>query len=231
MSKHLQRDMEKIHRDILALSATVEDVIDKASRALCGRKRNLAEEVMRGDEDVDRREVHIEEECLKILALHQPVAVDLRRIATVLKVNNDLERIADLAGNIAERALALCDYPDFAIPPRVRRMIDLATMMVRGSLDAFVNLDAQAARRICRMDDEMDSYNCQVIDELQSQMQEDPSIIVPGMHCFSAARCIERIADHATNIAEDVIYLVEGEIARHKHFAVDRGPSAESRVP
>lgn len=233
MSKHLQRDMEQIHRDILVLSATVEEAIDKASRALCGRKPELAEQVMAGDEDVDRREVHIEEECLKILALHQPVAVDLRRIATVLKVNNDLERIADLAGNIAERALALCDYPNFAIPAKVRRMIDVATLMVRGALDAFVNLDAQAARRICRMDDEVDRYNCEVIEELQAQMQADPTVVVPGLHCFSAARCIERIADHATNMAEDVIYLVEGEIARHKYqrLAADREPAAESRVP
>lgn len=105
MSKHLERDMENIHRQILALSATVEEVIDKAAKALCNRKWELADEVIQGDNEVDEREVHIEEECLKILALHQPVAVDLRRIATVLKVNNDLERIADLAVNIDRKSV------------------------------------------------------------------------------------------------------------------------------
>ncbi len=221
MSKHLERDMENIHRQILALSATVEEVIDKAAKALCNRRWELADEVIQGDNEVDEREVHIEEECLKILALHQPVAVDLRRIATVLKVNNDLERIADLAVNIAERAKSLSEYPEFPIPTKLRRMVELATMMVRSSLDAFVNLDAKGARRICLLDDEVDRYNCEVIDGLQQLMQDQPDLIVPAMHCFSATRHVERIADHATNIAEDVIYLVEGEIARHKRASVE----------
>jgi len=221
MSKHLERDMENIHRQILALSATVEEVIDKASKALCNRKWELADEVIQGDNEVDEREVLIEEECLKILALHQPVAVDLRRIATVLKVNNDLERIADLAVNIAERAKSLSEFPEFPIPTKLRRMVELAAMMVRSSLDAFVNLDAKSARRICLLDDEVDRYNCEVIDGLQQLMQDQPEMIVPAMHCFSASRHVERIADHATNIAEDVIYLVEGEIARHKRASVE----------
>ncbi len=220
MSKHLQRDMEQIHREILSLSASVEEVLDKAARSLCEGRLDLAREVIAGDEAIDQQEVHIEEECLKILALHQPVAVDLRRIATVLKVNSDLERMADLAVNIAQRAEFLITQPRFPIPVRLRRMVDLTTMMVRSALDAFVNLDAQAARRVCALDDEVDAYNREVIEELQQVMRSDPSRVEAGLHCFSASRHVERIADHATNIAEDVIYLVEGEIARHRHDAL-----------
>jgi phosphate transport system protein len=220
MTQHLQRDMESIHREILALSGIVEEAIERARRALLERRLDLAAEVIRQDEEIDRREVHLEEECLKILALHQPVAVDLRRIATVLKVNSDLERIADLAVNIAERAQALAEYPDFPMPARLERMIDLSMLMVRSALDAFVNMDAQAARRVCALDDEVDRYNREVINELHERVEAQPKLIRPALHLFSASRHAERIADHATNIAEDVIYLVEGEIARHRHDGV-----------
>lgn len=218
--KHLERDLENLHRHILAQSASVEDIIDKAGRALRERRMDLAEKVLAGDDEIDRRDVLIEEECLKMLALHQPVAVDLRRIASVLKINSDLERIADLAANIAERAKFLIDHPEFPIPTKLDRMIDLATMMVRGSLDSFVNLDPKSARRICGLDDEVDRYNREIIEELYALMRKHPESIAAAMHCFSASRHVERIADHATNIAEDVIYLVEGEIARHKHDGV-----------
>jgi phosphate transport system protein len=218
--KHLERDLEQLHRHVLALSASVEETIDKAGRALRERRSDLADQVLAGDDEIDRRDVEIEEECLKMLALHQPVAIDLRRIATVLKINSDLERIGDLAANIAERAKFLIDHPEFPIPSKLERMIELSTTMVRGALDAFVNLDAKAARRICGLDDEVDRYNREIIEELYNAMQRDKDMIPAAMHCFSASRHVERIADHATNIAEDVIYLVEGEIARHKHDGI-----------
>ena len=218
--KHLERDLEQLHRQILALSASVEETIDKAGRALRERRMDLAEQVLAGDDDIDRRDVQIEEECLKMLALHQPVAIDLRRIAAVLKINTDLERIGDLAANIAERAKYLIDHPEFPIPTKLERMIDMATMMVRGALGSFVNLDTKAARRICGLDDEVDQYNREIIEELYEVMRRNTDWIPAAMHCFSASRHVERIADHATNIAEDVIYLVEGEIARHKHDGV-----------
>lgn len=217
MTKHLHRDMDSIHREVLSLSALVEEMIDKATLALVERRFDLVPKVIEADEIVDQREVHIEEECLKMLALHQPVAVDLRRIATVLKVNNDLERIADLAVNLAERSRQLDEYPQFPIPARLSEMVRRATQMVRDVLNAFVNLDAQAARQVIAVDDEVDRLNVEVISQLQESMQEDSELIVPAMYCFSASRHIERIADHATNIAEDVIYLVEGEIVRHRH--------------
>jgi phosphate transport system protein len=144
--KHLERDLEQLHRHILALSASVEETIDKAGRALRERRRDLAEQVLAGDDDIDRRDVEIEEECLKMLALHQPVAIDLRRIATVLKINSDLERIGDLAANIAERAKFLIDHIEFPIPSKLERMIELSTTMVRGALDAFVNLAASTTK-------------------------------------------------------------------------------------
>src|SRR6516162_9774740 len=155
MSKHLQRDLEYLQRDLLGLAASVEEAIHKAIRALQRREAGPAEQVIAGDAQIDQEENHIEEECLKILALHQPVAVDLRRIAAALKINTDLERIADLAEDIAERALYLAQLPATAIPEKLQRMTDLTTTMVRMSLDAFVNLDARQARRVCRLDDEV----------------------------------------------------------------------------
>lgn len=220
MSKHLQRDLENLQRDLLTLAASVEEAIHKAIRALQGHDAKLAQEVIAGDEQIDQDENHVEEECLKILALHQPVAIDLRRIAAAMKINTDLERMADLAEDIAERALVLDRPPKIAIPENLQRMTDLTTTMVRQSLDAFVNLDARQARRVCRLDDEVDRYNREIIDELILIMQKSPEMVEPGLSLFSAIRHLERIADHATNIAEDVVYLVEGAIVRHRPFAV-----------
>jgi phosphate transport system protein len=217
MSKHLERDLEAIEREILAQSSLVEEMIAKACRALVERRADITQEVIASEDGINIREVKIEEECLKILALHQPVAVDLRRTATVLKINSELERIADLAVNIAERTQSLAEHLEFEIPERVERMSLKATDMVHDALDAFVELDVAAAREVCRRDDEVDDLNRAVIDELYELMQSRPELIEPGMHMFSVSRHIERIADCATNIAEDVIYLVEGEIARH-HF-------------
>jgi phosphate transport system protein len=215
MSKHLERDLEALEREILAQSSLVEEMIAKACRALTDRRADLSSEVVDSEEQIDQREVKIEEECLKILALHQPVAVDLRRTATVLKINTELERIADLAVNIAERTSSLADHLDFEIPDKLERMSVDATDMVHDALDAFVELDVDLARAICRRDEEIDSLNRQVIDELYEMMLARPAQIEAAMHVFSISRHVERIADCATNIAEDVLYLVEGEIARH----------------
>jgi phosphate transport system protein len=219
MSMHLHRDMENLQKLVLSVSAVAEEMIDKATRILCERRYEDASAVIAADSEVDRREVVIEEECLKILALHQPVASDLRRIASVLKINNDIERIADLAVNIAQRSQCLGDFPEFVVPDRVERMVDLTTQMVRGALNAFVSLDADNARRLIRLDDMVDEHNREIITELQTQMKQRPQSVEAALHCFSAVRHIERIADHAVNIAEDVIYLVEGDIVRHRHLA------------
>ena len=220
MSKHLQRDLENLQRDLLTLAASVEEAIHTAARALQTRDAGMAQKVIDGDTQIDQEENHIEEECLKMLALHQPVAVDLRRIAAALKINNELERMADLAEDIAERAVHLAGLSMIPVPKGLQDMTDLTTTMVRQSLDAFVNLDAGQARRVCRLDDTVDRYNFEIIKELIALMRKSPEMVEPGMSLFSATRHMERIADHATNIAEDVVYLVEGVIIRHHPEAV-----------
>lgn len=219
MAIHLQRDLENLQRDLLVLAKDVEKAVDMAIRALRERNAGLARQVIAGDSQIDQEENHIEEECLKILALHQPVAIDLRRIAAALKINNELERMADLAEDIAERAEHLARFSPVPIPQKLQHMSDLTTTMVRQSLDAFVHLDAPAARRVCGLDDEVDRLNCEIIEELIGRMQESPAMVEPCLSLFSATRHLERIADHATNIAEDVIYLVKGEIVRHRPAA------------
>ncbi len=220
MSKHLERDLDNLQRDILTMAGSVEEQIHKAIRALQERDPQLAQEVIDGDTQIDQDENHVEEECLKMLALHQPVAVDLRRIAAALKINNELERMADLAEDIAERAQFLARPPFVPVPEKLQRMTDLTTAMVRESLSSFINLDPHQARRVCRLDDEIDRYNLEIIAEVIRTMQRSPELVPPGLSLFSATRHLERIADHATNIAEDVVYLAEGEIVRHRPAAV-----------
>ena len=220
MSKHLERDLNSLHQDILGLASAVEEAINNAIRALRERDVELALQVIAGDDRIDQQDNRIEEECLRVLALHQPVAADLRRVAAVLKINTDLERMADLAVDIAERAQRLAELPPVPVPEKLQRMTDQTTAMVRQSLEAFVNLDARLARQVCRLDDEVDRYNAEIIQELIGAMRASPEVIEPTLSLFSAARHLERIADHATNIAEDVIYLIEGEIVRHRPEAI-----------
>jgi phosphate transport system protein len=216
MAIHLMRDLDRLQRDLVALAGLVEDTIQKATRALQTRNAALAREVIAGDGQIDREDNHLNEECLKLLALHQPVARDLRRIASALMITTDLERMGDLAEEIAERALALASMPQLPVPDRLQRMADLTAVMVRQALDAFVNLNQEQAERVLRMDDEVDRYNCEIIQELIATMKSSPDLIEPGLSLFSATRHLERIADHATNVAEDVIYLIGGEIVRHR---------------
>jgi phosphate transport system protein len=220
MSVHLHRDLENLQRRVLALAAAVEQTVERAIRALFDRDASLARTLMESDTLIDLEENEIEEDCLKILALHQPVAVDLRRVASILKINTDLERMADLAVNIAERVEALAGESEAPVPATFRTMTDVANTMVRGSLDAFVNLDGDLARRVCRMDDEVDRCNREIIEFVSQFMKKAPANVDAGLQLFSAARHLERIADHATNIAEDVVYLVDGKIIRHHPEAI-----------
>jgi phosphate transport system protein len=217
MSKHLNRDLEALEQNLLAQSSIVERMILRSSQAITELRTDLILPLLQDEDKINKGEVQIEEECLKILALHQPVAVDLRRVATVLKINGDLERIADLAVNLGERAQALMKFPRFQFPDHLDEMVEVATSMVRDSLDAFVRLDVELAHEVCLRDDQVDELNRQVIDDLQNLVMRDSAELEPAWQYFSASRHVERIADHATNIAEDVIYLVDGEIARHRH--------------
>jgi phosphate transport system protein len=220
MAMHLHRDLDKLSRDLVALASLVEAGLRNATRALCQRDARLARQVIAGDLQIDAEEIQIDEECLKILALHQPVAIDLRRIAAAMMVNTDLERIGDLSEEIAERALHLCTQPALPIPSKLLQMAELTTTMVSQCLDGFVQRNTTLAGRVLRLDDEVDGYNDEIIADLIETMKSSPHLVPAGLSLFSATRHLEQIADHATNIAEEVVYLVEGEVVRHRQSEV-----------
>lgn len=229
MTKHLQRDLERLRRDLIEQFGAVEQMIQSAVRSLVERRTDLADEVIESDSEIDAKDILIEEECLKLIALHQPVATDMRWLITVVKVNAELERMADLACNIAERAKAIDLYPLFPVPEEVTEMVQITTEMVRLSLDSFIERDSDKARQAIQRDDLVDTLNRVVIDQLLQMMKDQPDEIDPAVHCFSASRHLERIGDLAENIAEDVIYLVSGDIVRHKHGLVMTPTESHSR--
>ncbi len=216
MTAHLQRDLARLREEILSMGSLVEEATNKAINALVKRDAALAAEVVDADGRIDDKEVQVEEDCLKLLALHQPVAVDLRFIITCLKVNNDLERMGDLAVNIAERARYLARHTPLATPLDLTAMADKVRGMVRDSLDALVRQDMVLARDVLARDDEVDEANRSMFDILQGVMTADPSTVKRAIALLSSSRYLERLADHATNIAEDVIFMGEGEIIRHQ---------------
>ncbi len=217
MSKHFSRDYSLIHQQLLDLFGVVEKMVHDSVAAFCERRHELIEAVLQGDTIVDEAEVAIEENCLKTLALYQPVAIELRRLTTMMKINSELERISDLARHIAERAKAMRDCQPFPVPNQLPDMSRRSLRMVGKSLDSFVNLDTRLAREVVRQDTEVDEIHRQVIGDLMERMKSDPLLIEPALNCFSVSKHLERIADHAVNIAEDVVYLVDGDIVRHRH--------------
>jgi phosphate transport system protein len=229
MTSHLQREIERLKRKILALSALVEGNLRDALEALERRDGALARRVIEVDVAVDEIEVDVEEDCLKILALHQPVARDLRFIVAVIKLNHRLERLGDLAASIAKRADALSALPYVPAPPLLSDMAERAEAMIERALDALVKGDTTLAKLVLVADDEVDGIYDTVVDELKDAIRERPESLDALVEVFAVARYLERIADHATNIAEDVIYMNEGEIARHKAgvFEFDRAPVTE----
>ncbi len=216
MPKHLQREIENLKKKLLALSAKVETSVKDATLSIEKRDAELAQKIMDDDVNIDNTEVEIEEDCLKILALHQPVAIDLRFIVAVLKINNDLERIGDLAVNVAERTVFLATQPKPDISFDFVGMARAAQSMLTKSLDALVNLSIELAHEVCASDDAIDAMNREMYIKVQQAIRAHPEQMESLIHMLSASRHLERIADHATNIAEDVIYMVKGEIVRHK---------------
>lgn len=215
MTKHFERELDVLKRDILTMGIMVEEAINQALRALSTRDADLAEQVIRGDEWVDARENKIDEECLKLLALYQPAASDLRFITAVMKINGDLERMADEAVNIAERAASLASLPRLAVDLPFDEMQGRVRTMVKESLDALVNRDAALARRVCGADDAVDELNRRNYRTLLDVMRRDGESIERAVMLLSVSRFLERIADLATNVSEDVVYFVEGEVIRH----------------
>lgn len=216
MSKHLEREIQGLKRKILMLSSVVEESVSKALVSVKDLNQGIAEEVLNRDQDIDLKEVEVEEDCLKILALHQPVAIDLRYVVMVLKMNNDLERIGDLAVNIAERAIFLSKTPQVAVPFDFDRMSQLTREMLRRSINAFIQVDAKLAQEVCSSDDEVDQINRAMYDKVYDAIRKHPEQVEPLIHYLSISRHLERIADYATNLAEDVIYMIEGRIIRHQ---------------
>ncbi len=212
----LRRDIDKLKKDILTLSAVVEDSVRKAVLAAENRDGKMAQSVIEGDKQIDAMEVDLEEDCLKILALHQPVAMDLRFIIAVLKINNDLERIGDLAANIAERVIYLAERRDVIIPSTITEMMEKVQPMLEKSLDALVNMDGKTAAEVLRLDDEVDEIHRNTYLGIQRRIEENPEHLSGLIQWLSVSRYLERIADQATNIAEDVIYMLKGEIVRHQ---------------
>ena len=212
----LKIEIENLKKAILSLSAMVEDNVRKAVNATEERNSKLAQEVIDGDSTVDALEVELEEDCLKVLALHQPVAIDLRFIIAVLKINSFLERIGDQAVNIAERASYLAEHKDVEMPTAVPQLTEKVQVMLRRSLDALVNMDAKRAREVLSLDDEVDEIHREMYKKVQRMMCEQPAKIEGLIQWLSVSRCLERVADQAENIAEDVLYMIEGQIVRHK---------------
>ncbi|MFQ5511187.1 MAG: phosphate signaling complex protein PhoU [Candidatus Krumholzibacteriia bacterium] len=213
----LTKEVDRLKKQLLSLSAVVEESVHKAVTSTSERNPALAREVIEEDARIDETEVEIEEDCLKILALHQPVAIDLRYIVVVLKINNDLERIGDLAVNIAERASHLGQHPDVEWTPQLETMGDKTRLMLRRSLDALVDADADLARNVLALDDDVDGIHREMFTTVAEQVQARPGRFLGYVQLLSVSRNLERIADLATNIAEDVIYLLEGVIVRHRH--------------
>lgn len=232
MSLHLIRDLESLHRDILTMCGMTEELVSRAVEELGKPNEDRAVRLKEEDRKIDWYDVQIEEKCLKVLALHQPVAIDLRRTIAALRISKELERCADIAVHIAERVGGLSkSTAEIKIPKRMNQMAGIALDMLRRSIDAYVELDTEKARAVCEDDDIVDELNREVIRELIEQMRTSPEKIEPALSLFSASRHLERVADHATNIAEEAVYMVEGAIIRHQKKFPDRVPGepAETR--
>jgi phosphate transport system protein len=215
MQRHFHEELDALKQTLLLMSALVEDQIRRAMQALVDRDDSLAQEVIDRDREVNAYDVEIDEKCVEMLALHQPTAVDLRFITTTMKIVTDLERIGDQAVNIAQRTLELNREPQLKPYIDLPRLAERAQRMVKDSLDAFVARDPALARAVCAADDSVDALKEQIFRELLTFMMEDPKTIPRAIRLIFISRFLERVADHATNIAEMVIYLVESKMVRH----------------
>lgn len=221
MTIHLQRQIDRLKQRILSLGSMVETAVKNATKAVENRDVKLAQAVIDGDRAIDMMEIEVEEECLSTFALHQPVAFDLRYVVAVLKINNDLERIADLASNIAEQVQFLADEAPIEIVPfDVQGMTSRVKAMLQNALEALVNVDDKLANEVRESDDEVDNIHRHMYDQVMSAITDHPDQAQQLIHMMSISRNLERIADLATNIAEDVIYMSEGHILRHKNAAM-----------
>jgi phosphate transport system protein len=226
MSLQKEQDLDKIKADILKMGGAVEDAIRKSITSLVERDRELAQSVMNGDAVVNTFDVEIEEECIRFLALWQPTGSYLRFITTAIKIITDLERIGDLAVDISERALELCDEPPLKPYIDLPRMAEAAQKMLKDSLDAFLRKDPDLAVQVCAADDFVDNLNQQIFNELLLFMLKDPKTVSRAVRITAITKYLERIADHSTNIAEMVVYMVKGKVIRHMACEAPRRSTA-----
>jgi len=215
MQRHFHEELDALKQTLLAMGALVEDQIRRVMRALVERDDALAREVIERDHQVNAYDVEVDEKCVELLARYQPAAGDLRFLTTAMKIVTDLERIGDQAVNIAQRALELNREPQLKPYIDLPRMAAKSQGMMKDSLDAFVARDAGLARDVCARDNEVDALKEQVFRELLTFMMSDPKTIARALHLILVSRFLERVADHATNIAEMVVYMIEGKIVRH----------------
>jgi phosphate transport system protein len=220
MTIHFQKELEKIKKRILSLGAMVEERVYLATKAIEKKEADLAERIITSDYEIDEMEVEIEEECLKVMALYQPVAVDLRFLVAVIKINNDLERIGDQAVNIAERIQSLAKSKTKGLIFDYSIMAEKVQSMLKMSLDSLVYMDVGLAFRVLTMDDEVDNIQGEAYSQIKQAMREDPKNMTYLINLFLISRHLERMADHTTNISEEVIYLIEGEIVRHGKYSL-----------
>jgi phosphate transport system protein len=214
---HFEEDLQALKQRLLNMGALVEEKVHQAILSLIERRHELAEKVRDGDKEVNDLQIEIDDRCLKLLALQQPMATDLRLITSAMKINSDLERIGDQAVNIAENVIRILPHPPLKPIFELPRMADSAEKMTRDSLDAFVRRDVALARIVLTRDDEVDLLKDHVFRILLTYMMADPGTIERALGLILISRNLERIADHATNIAEDVIFLVEARDVRHHH--------------
>jgi phosphate transport system protein len=215
MHRHFDDELKSLNEKILRMGSLVEEQVQGALRALIERDSDLARKIIANDRQVNTLDVEVDEDCLRLLALQQPAARDLRFITTAMKISTELERVSDLAENICERALELNEEPQLKPYIDIPRMANWSLRMVKEALDAFVNYDAELARKVCRDDDFVDDLTHQLFRELLSFMLENPQTITRAIRITFISKYLERIADHATNVAELVVYMVEGKIIRH----------------
>lgn len=231
MTKSLDDDLQLLRQRILRMGGMVEEATRNATAALTQRRPDLARRVLEADDTIDMVELDVDEECLRILALHQPVAGDLRYITAVLKINNDLERIGDLACNVAERAIDLSARDPLVLPMQFERMTESVRAMLHDALDALVSRNAALARDVCARDKEVNAIHRENFEILQECMKADADTVERCVDLLSASRQLERMADQTTNIAEDVVFLVEGLVIRHRRAQQRAQASAQQRAP
>jgi len=215
LNRHMVRDLEQLWSEVLKLAAVVESSLRSSVQALCGGDLKLAEEVRAEEPAIDRWQVRIEQDALRVLALHQPVATDLRRVAMAMKISNELERMGDLAAHISKRALKLSRRPEnVELPPQMEFLAMEAIGQVRDAFDAMARADARMARAVIRNDRQIDHRRQLIMKDLKAAIRKEPAWITSWLHLINTARHLERVADHATNVAEAVVYLKEGVIIR-----------------